>query len=80
MKRYTETELEKIVRIGKARIDQIIETACVRLESVKPKESPFVAPEGTISGKDLIKMINEYIGLKEMEFEMNMARIKRNNF
>jgi hypothetical protein len=37
MKRYTETELEKIVRIGKARIDHIIEAACVELEGVKPK-------------------------------------------
>lgn len=37
MKRYTETELEKIVRIGFSRIDQIIEKACDDLDGIKPK-------------------------------------------
>ena len=37
MKRYTETELEKIVSIGLCRIDQIIDRACAELEEIKPK-------------------------------------------
>jgi hypothetical protein len=37
MKRYTETELEKIVRIGLCRIDQIMDRACAELEEIKPK-------------------------------------------
>ena len=35
MKRYTETELEKIIRIGFSRIDQIIEKACADLDDIK---------------------------------------------
>lgn len=37
-KRYTETELEKIVRIGCARIDQAVERVCAKYEA------PFIPP------------------------------------
>jgi hypothetical protein len=35
--RYTKTKLEKIIMIGFARIDQIIDKACDDLEGIKPK-------------------------------------------
>lgn len=37
MKRYNETELDKIVRIGLCLIDQVIDNACDELEGIKPK-------------------------------------------
>ena len=38
--RYTETKLEKIIRVGFARIDQITEKVCDDLEAIKPKKDP----------------------------------------
>jgi hypothetical protein len=35
--RYTKTKLEKIMMIGFARIDQIIDKACDDLDEIKPK-------------------------------------------
>jgi hypothetical protein len=36
--RYTETKLDKIVRIGMARIDQVFDKCCDDLEKLKPAD------------------------------------------
>jgi len=41
MKRLTRTNLEKIVMIGNARIDQIIDKCCEDLESIKSNDNPY---------------------------------------
>ncbi len=48
MKRYTRTKLEKIIFIGFARIDQIIDKACDDLDAIKPKKIELPLPTGGI--------------------------------
>lgn len=45
-KRYTETELEKVIRIGCARIDQAVERVCAKYEALPCKVSVFYELKG----------------------------------
>jgi len=54
MKRLTETKMEKIVRIGFCRIDQIIEKACCELEEVKTKHKLLDAERLNLAARGLI--------------------------
>ena len=49
--RYTETELDKIIRIGCCRIDQIIDRACDELEDIKPKPVECISIDNLLTAR-----------------------------
>jgi hypothetical protein len=61
MKRYTETELEKIVRIGLCRIDQIMDRACAELEEIKPK------PEAMLKSQMVSCVVGQHFSVSEFQ-------------
>lgn len=69
MNRLTETKLEKIVRIGRCRIDQIIDKACSDLEDLKPK--PVIAKS---AGTNLLSSRNKLAEMARRQQEALLSQ------
>lgn len=71
--RYTRTKLEKIIYIGFARIDQIIDKACDDLGKIIPKKSEIPLPEGGIIRGRPFDIARQALGLEQLAGVNNAA-------